>query len=89
MRGLQGVAMNAYVMDDVDRRLLDIIQTNFPLSPRPYAELGQQTGISEEEALAYDDTLPPMERERKGTDEQTLGKNPGCRGCGSSGWGIA
>ncbi len=43
--------MNAYVMDDVDRRLLDIIQTNFPLSPRPYAELGQQTGISEEEAL--------------------------------------
>ena len=43
--------MNASVMDDVDRRLLDIIQTNFPLSPRPYAELGQQTGISEEEAL--------------------------------------
>ena len=43
--------MSAYVMDDVDRRLLDIIQTNFPLSPRPYAELGQQIGISEEEAL--------------------------------------
>lgn len=43
--------MNTCVMDDVDRRLLDIIQTGFPLSPRPYAELGEQTGISEEEAL--------------------------------------
>lgn len=43
--------MNAYVMDDVDRRLLDIIQTNFPLSPRPYAELGELTGIAEDEAL--------------------------------------
>ena len=43
--------MDAYVMDDVDRRLLDIIQTDFPLSPRPYAALGERTGIAEEEAL--------------------------------------
>lgn len=43
--------MDAYVMDDVDRRLLDIIQTDFPLSPRPYAVLGERTGIVEEEAL--------------------------------------
>lgn len=43
--------MDACVMDDVDRRLLDIIQTDFPLSPRPYAVLGEQTGITEEEAL--------------------------------------
>ena len=43
--------MDAYVMDDVDRRLLDIIQTDFPLSQRPYAALGERTGIAEEEAL--------------------------------------
>lgn len=43
--------MDSCVMDDVDRRLLDIIQTDFPLSPRPYAVLGEQTGITEEEAL--------------------------------------
>ncbi|MGE9984032.1 AsnC family transcriptional regulator, partial [Desulfovibrio sp. SGI.169] len=38
-------------MDSLDRRLLDIIQTDFPLTPRPYAELGQRLGISEAEAL--------------------------------------
>ena len=39
-------------LDTIDRKLLDIIQTAFPLVPRPYAELGRQLGISEEEALA-------------------------------------
>lgn len=39
-------------MDDVDRRLLDIIQTDFPITERPYAELATKTGIGEEEALA-------------------------------------
>ena len=39
------------ILDNVDRRLLDIIQTNFPLVPRPYAVLGDALGISEEEAL--------------------------------------
>ena len=39
-------------MDSTDKRLLDIIQTDFPLAPRPYAVLGEQLGISEEEALA-------------------------------------
>ena len=38
-------------MDNVDRQLLDIIQTGFPLTPRPYADLGQRLGIGEEEAL--------------------------------------
>lgn len=38
-------------LDAVDRRLLDIIQTDFPLSPRPYAVLGEKLGISEREAL--------------------------------------
>lgn len=38
-------------LDSLDRQLLDIIQTDFPLVPRPYAELGQRLGIGEEEAL--------------------------------------
>jgi DNA-binding Lrp family transcriptional regulator len=39
------------VLDDTDRRLLDIVQTDFPLCPRPYAELGRRLGIAESEAL--------------------------------------
>lgn len=39
------------MLDTIDKRLLDIIQTGFPLAPRPYAVLGEQLGISEEEAL--------------------------------------
>lgn len=39
------------LMDSVDRQLLDIIQTGFPLTPRPYADLAQMIGIGEEEAL--------------------------------------
>jgi DNA-binding Lrp family transcriptional regulator len=38
-------------MDNTDKRLLDIIQTDFPLTSRPYAELGERLGISEQEAL--------------------------------------
>ncbi len=39
-------------MDLTDKRLLDIIQTNFPLTPRPYATLGEQLGLTEAETLA-------------------------------------
>ena len=38
-------------MDSTDKRLLDIIQTDFPLAPRPYAVLGERLGISEQEAF--------------------------------------
>lgn len=38
-------------MDATDRRLLDIIQTGFPLAPRPYAVLGDRLGIPEQEVL--------------------------------------
>ena len=38
-------------MDSTDKRLLDIIQTDFPLAPRPYAVLGKRLGISEEDTL--------------------------------------
>jgi len=38
-------------MDSTDKRLLDIIQTDFPLAPQPYAVLGERLGISEQEAF--------------------------------------
>lgn len=41
-----------YEIDDIDRHLLDIMQTDFPLVSHPYALLGERVGISEEEALA-------------------------------------
>ncbi len=39
-------------MDNIDKQILDIIQTEFPLTPRPYATIGQALGITETEALA-------------------------------------
>ncbi len=38
-------------VDETDRKLLNIIQTDFPLSPRPFRELGLKLGISEDEVL--------------------------------------
>lgn len=40
-----------YQLDIADKKILDIIQTNFPLSSRPYKVIGDEVGISEEEAL--------------------------------------
>jgi siroheme decarboxylase len=39
-------------MDTLDRKILDIIQTKFPLAPRPYAEIGRDLGLTEAETLA-------------------------------------
>jgi len=39
-------------MDKLDKAILDIIQTDFPLVPRPYAAIGQKLGVSEEEVFA-------------------------------------
>ena len=38
-------------MDLTDRRLLNIIQTNFPLTEEPFGSLGEQLEISEAEAI--------------------------------------
>jgi DNA-binding Lrp family transcriptional regulator len=38
--------------DSIDRRLLTLIQKEFPLDSRPFAAIGKQIGISEEDALA-------------------------------------
>ena len=38
-------------MDEIDRKMLNLIQEEFPLSERPFADIGKQVGISEKEAL--------------------------------------
>ncbi|MFZ5591758.1 MAG: AsnC family transcriptional regulator [Bacillota bacterium] len=38
-------------MDDLDRQLLDLIQSDFPRVSRPYLALAQQLGTTEEEVL--------------------------------------
>jgi DNA-binding Lrp family transcriptional regulator len=42
----------AVPLDDTDRRLLNLMQGDFPIAPRPYQHVGAQAGISEQEALA-------------------------------------
>ena len=39
-------------LDAHDRRILGIIQSGFPLEPRPYAAIGREVGLSEEEVFA-------------------------------------
>jgi siroheme decarboxylase len=38
-------------MDELDRRILNAIQSDFPIAPRPYGELGKRLGLSEEEVF--------------------------------------
>ena len=40
------------LLDAADRRILSIIQSAFPLEPRPYAEIGQAVGLTEEDVFA-------------------------------------
>jgi len=42
----------ASAMDAIDRRLLNLIQKDFPLVARPFTAIGEQLGISEEDVLA-------------------------------------
>ncbi|MBS4022151.1 MAG: AsnC family transcriptional regulator [Dethiobacter sp.] len=39
-------------LSGVDRELLNIIQTDFPLEPRPYAVIGERLGLSEKDTLS-------------------------------------
>jgi siroheme decarboxylase len=41
----------AVALDELDRRLLNLMQGSFPLEPRPYAAVAQAAGIPEEQAL--------------------------------------
>jgi DNA-binding Lrp family transcriptional regulator len=42
----------AVPLDDVDRKVLNLMQGRFPLQPRPYAAVAAEAGIAEEEVLA-------------------------------------
>ncbi|MDD5170344.1 MAG: AsnC family transcriptional regulator [Syntrophales bacterium] len=44
-------------MDDIDKRILNILQSEFPLVREPFALIAQKVGISEEEVLARITTL--------------------------------
>lgn len=39
-------------IDSIDKKLLNAIQLNFPISENPYKDLGESLGITEEEAFA-------------------------------------
>jgi DNA-binding Lrp family transcriptional regulator len=38
-------------MDEIDRKILNLIQEEFPLHKHPYGEIGKQVGIDENEAM--------------------------------------
>jgi DNA-binding Lrp family transcriptional regulator len=42
---------SAVPLDELDRRLLNLMQGSFPLQPRPYAAVASAAGVSEEEVL--------------------------------------
>jgi DNA-binding Lrp family transcriptional regulator len=42
----------AIPLDDVDRRLLNLMQGSFPIAPRPYRQVAELGAISEEEAMS-------------------------------------
>lgn len=38
-------------MDDTDRKILNRIQSNFPITPRPYLTIAQELGLEESEVI--------------------------------------
>jgi DNA-binding Lrp family transcriptional regulator len=44
-------------MDEIDRRIINALQTGFPLSERPYREAARTFGLSEQELLERLDNL--------------------------------
>jgi len=38
-------------MDNVDRKIINVLQTGFPLSEEPYADVADELGIKEQELL--------------------------------------
>jgi DNA-binding Lrp family transcriptional regulator len=39
-------------LDDADRLILNRIQSNFPITPRPFQSIGEEAGLAESEVLA-------------------------------------
>ena len=46
------MASDAALMDDTDRRILNRIQSNFPVTSRPYQTIGQELELPEAEVIA-------------------------------------
>jgi DNA-binding Lrp family transcriptional regulator len=46
------MAATEHDLDDLDRELLNAVQWDFPLDPRPFALLGERLGVDEAEVLA-------------------------------------
>ncbi len=46
-----------YKLNDIDKKLLNILQVELPLTKRPYADLGGRIGISEDEVLRITQNL--------------------------------
>lgn len=63
-------------LSTIDRKVLTIIQSGFPIAPRPYEVIGEQVGITEAEALAVVRSL----KERKII--RRLGANFNSKGLG-------
>ena len=47
-----GSAGSGTALSDLERQLLDAYQRDFPLSPRPYAKIAEQLGVSEAKVIA-------------------------------------
>jgi len=44
-------------MDEIDKKILNLIQEEFPLTEKPFADIGKQVGISGKEAVKRVKTL--------------------------------
>ena len=42
----------AVELDELDKRLLNLMQADFPIAPRPYRHVAERAGITEEQAMA-------------------------------------
>jgi siroheme decarboxylase len=42
----------AVTLDDLDKRLLNLMQGSFPIAPRPYRHVASEAGMTEDEAMA-------------------------------------
>jgi siroheme decarboxylase len=42
----------AVVLDDLDKRLLNLMQGSFPIAPRPYRHVASEAGMTEDEVMA-------------------------------------
>jgi DNA-binding Lrp family transcriptional regulator len=47
----------ARALEDIERKLLNLLQGSFPLEPRPFASVAREAGLTEEEVLARTQAL--------------------------------